>query len=67
MWNYKKVVEDLVQAISSQEKELAKKTTLLANLQGKLEHSGELYLSCSFQVKNTANLALVPAMQMLLS
>jgi hypothetical protein len=67
MWNYKKVVEDLVQAVSSQEKELSKKTALLANLQGKLEHSGELYLSCSFQVKNTANLALVPAMQMLLS
>jgi 2-succinyl-5-enolpyruvyl-6-hydroxy-3-cyclohexene-1-carboxylate synthase len=67
MQNYKKVVEDLVQAVSSQEKELADKTALLADLQGKLEHSGKLYLSCSFQVRIIANLAFVSAMQMPLS
>jgi hypothetical protein len=30
--NYKKVVEDLVQAVSSQEKELAEKNVLVADL-----------------------------------
>jgi hypothetical protein len=40
--NYKKVVEDLVQAVSLQE--LAKKTALVADLQGRLEHSGKLKL-----------------------
>jgi hypothetical protein len=31
--NYKKVVEDLVQVVSSQEKELAAKSALVADLQ----------------------------------
>jgi hypothetical protein len=31
--NYKKVLEDLVQVVSLQEKELAEKSTLMADLQ----------------------------------
>jgi hypothetical protein len=42
--NYKKVVEDLVQVGSSQEKELAKKSTLVADLQKQLENSGNFRL-----------------------
>jgi hypothetical protein len=40
--NYKKVVEDLVQVVSSQEKELAAKSSLVADLQQQLENSGNL-------------------------
>jgi hypothetical protein len=42
--NYKKVVEDLVQVVSSQEKELAEKSTLVADLQKRLENSGNFLL-----------------------
>jgi hypothetical protein len=42
--NYKKVVEDLVQVVSSQEKELAEKSMLVANLQKQLENSGNFLL-----------------------
>jgi hypothetical protein len=38
--NYKKVVADLVQIVSSQEKELAAKGALVADLQQQLENSG---------------------------
>jgi hypothetical protein len=44
--NYKKVVEDLVQVVSSQEKELVEKSSLMADLQKQLEDSGNFY--CSF-------------------
>jgi hypothetical protein len=37
-------VEDLVQAVSSQEKELAEKNFLVADLQGKLANSGNFLL-----------------------
>jgi hypothetical protein len=40
--NYKKVVEDLVQVVSSQEKELAEKSSLVADLRQQLENSGTL-------------------------
>jgi hypothetical protein len=36
------VVEDLVQVVSSQEKELATKSALVADLQQQLENSGNL-------------------------
>jgi hypothetical protein len=36
------VVEDLVQVVSSQEKELAKKSALVVDLQQQLENSGNL-------------------------
>jgi hypothetical protein len=39
--NYKKIVEDLVQVVSSQEKELVEKTVLVADLQGQIEQSGK--------------------------
>jgi hypothetical protein len=42
--NYKKVVEDLVQVVSSQEKELAEKSTLVVDLQKQLEDSGNFQL-----------------------
>jgi hypothetical protein len=42
--NYKKVVEDLVQVASSQEKELAEKSTLVADLQKQLKNSGNFLL-----------------------
>jgi hypothetical protein len=42
--NYRKVVEDLVQVVSSQEKELAEKSTLVADLQKQLENSGNFLL-----------------------
>jgi hypothetical protein len=38
-------VEDLVQVISSQEKELAEKSTLVADLQQQFENSGNFLLS----------------------
>jgi hypothetical protein len=38
-------VEDLVQVVSSQEKELAEKSTLVADLQQQLENSGNFLLS----------------------
>jgi hypothetical protein len=40
--NYKKVVEDLVQVVSSREKELAEKSSLVADLRHQLENSGTL-------------------------
>jgi hypothetical protein len=43
-------VEDLVQAVSSQEKELAEKSVLVADLQGKLAHSGNFLLPLMLQV-----------------
>jgi hypothetical protein len=46
--NYKKVVEDLVQVVSSQEKELADKSTLVADLQKQLENSGNFLLHFFF-------------------
>jgi hypothetical protein len=38
-------VEDLVQVVSSQEKELAKKGALVADLQQQLQNSGNFLLS----------------------
>jgi hypothetical protein len=38
-------VEDLVQVVRSQEKELAEKSTLVADLQQQLENSGNFLLS----------------------
>jgi hypothetical protein len=38
-------VEDLVQVVSSQEKELAEKSTLVADLQQQLKNSGNFLLS----------------------
>jgi hypothetical protein len=38
-------VEDLVQVVSLQEKELAEKSTLVADLQQQLENSGNFLLS----------------------
>jgi hypothetical protein len=46
--NYKKVVEDLVQVVISQEKELAEKSTLIAGLQKQLENSGNFLLPLFF-------------------
>jgi hypothetical protein len=43
-------VEDLVQAISSQEKELAEKNALVAELQEQLAHSGNFILPFILQV-----------------
>jgi hypothetical protein len=40
--NYKKLVEDLVQVVSLQEKELANKNALVADLQQQLENSGNI-------------------------
>jgi hypothetical protein len=48
--NYKKVVEDLVQAVSSQEKELAEKTALVADLQEKLARGCNFLLLLLLQV-----------------
>jgi hypothetical protein len=42
--NYKKVVEDLVQVVSSQEKELVEKSTLVVDLQKQLKNSGSFPL-----------------------
>jgi hypothetical protein len=48
--NYKKVVEDLVQAVSSQEKELAEKNVLVADTQEKLVCGGHLLFLLLLQV-----------------
>jgi hypothetical protein len=42
--NYKKVVEDLVQVVSLQEKELAEKSTLVVDLQKQIKNSGNFLL-----------------------
>jgi hypothetical protein len=42
------VVEDLVQVVSSQEKELAEKSTLVMDLQKQLENSGNFLLHYFF-------------------
>jgi hypothetical protein len=57
--NYKKFVEDPLQAVSLQEKELEEKIVLVADLQGRLEHSGKSNLSCSFQVRSTLLISLL--------
>jgi hypothetical protein len=48
--NYKKVVEDMVQAVSSQEKELAEKNVLVADLHEKLACGGNFLLLLPLQV-----------------
>jgi hypothetical protein len=66
--NYKKVVEDLVQVVSSQEKELAKKSTLVADLQQQIENSGNFLLSwtsLSAVMLSDQYFAYISAMQML--
>jgi hypothetical protein len=61
-------VEDLVQVVSSQEKELAEKSTLVADLQQQLENSGNFLLSktslSTFMLSNQY-FAYISAMQML--
>jgi hypothetical protein len=69
--NYKKVVEDLVQVVSSQERELAEKSTLVADLQKQLEDSGNFLLLlwqafCTFMLADQYS-AIISAMQMLSS
>jgi hypothetical protein len=66
--NYKKVVDDLVQVVSSQEKELAEKSTLVADLPKRLENSGNFLLpvtSLSTFVIADQYSAIISAMQML--
>jgi hypothetical protein len=62
------VVEDLVQVISSQEKELAEKSMLVADLQKQIENSGNFLLSLT-SVSTFAladqYFAIISAMQML--
>jgi hypothetical protein len=43
-------VEDLVQAVSSQEKELAEKSVLVADLQENLAHCGNFLVLLMLQV-----------------
>jgi hypothetical protein len=43
-------MEDLVQVVSLQEKELAEKSTLVADLQKQLENSGKFLLPLFWQV-----------------
>jgi hypothetical protein len=69
--NYKKVVEDLVQVVSSQEKELAEKSTLVADLQKQLENSGNFLLPfislasfCTFVLASQSSV-FISIMQML--
>jgi hypothetical protein len=50
--NYKKVVEDLVQVVSSQEKELVAKNALVADLQQQLENSGTFTLTSLFSFQS---------------
>jgi hypothetical protein len=61
-------VEDLVQVVSSQEKELAEKSTLVADLQQQLENSGNFILPLTnlstFALANQYS-AIISAMQML--
>jgi D-arabinose 5-phosphate isomerase GutQ len=66
--NYKKVVEDLVQVVSSQEKELAEKSTLVVDLQKQIENTGNFLLfltSLSTFALANKYLAINSAMQML--
>jgi hypothetical protein len=61
-------VEDLVQVVSSQEKELAEKSTLVADLQQQLENSGNFLLSwtsLSTFMLSDQYFAYISAMQML--
>jgi hypothetical protein len=61
-------VEDLVQVVSSQEKELAEKSTLVADLQQQLENSGNFLLSLislSTFVLSDQYFAIISTMQML--
>jgi hypothetical protein len=61
-------VEDLVQVISSQEKELAEKSTLVADLQKQLKNSGNFLLPLTslrtFTLADQYS-AIISAMQML--
>jgi hypothetical protein len=50
--NYKKIVEDLVQVVSSQEKELVEKTVFVADLQGQIEQSGKPCVIVSIFLRN---------------
>jgi hypothetical protein len=62
------VVEDLVQVISSQEKELAEKSMLMADLQKQIENSGNFLLplaSLSTFALADQYFAIISAMQML--
>jgi hypothetical protein len=62
------MVEDLVQVVSSQEKELAEKSTLVADLQKQIENSGNFLLSLiSLSTFALADqyFAIISAMQML--
>jgi hypothetical protein len=61
-------VEDLVQVVSSQEKELAEKSTLVANLQQQLKNSCNFLLSwtsLSIFMLSDQYFAYISAMQML--
>jgi hypothetical protein len=62
------MVEDLVQVVSSQEKELAEKSMLVADLQKQIENSGNFLLSLtslsSFALADQY-FAIISAMQML--
>jgi hypothetical protein len=61
-------VEDLVQVVSSQEKELAEKSTLVADLQQQLKNSSNFLLSLtslSTFVLSDQYFAIISAMQML--
>jgi hypothetical protein len=61
-------VEDLVQVVSSQEKELAEKSTLMADLQKQLKNSGNFLLpltSLSAFALADQYSAIISAMQML--
>jgi hypothetical protein len=63
-------VEDLVRVVSSQEKELAEKSTLVADLQQQIENSGNFLLSLtslSTFVLSDQYFAIISTMQMLLS
>jgi hypothetical protein len=63
-------VEDLVQVVSSQEKELAEKSALVADLQHPIENSGNFLLSLTILstfVLSNQYFAIISAMQMLLS
>jgi hypothetical protein len=61
-------VEDLVQVVISQEKELAEKSALVADLQQQLENSGNFLLSLislSTFVLSDQYFTIISAMQML--
>jgi hypothetical protein len=61
-------VEDLVQVVSSQEKELAEKSTLVVDLQQQLKNSGNFLLSwtsLSTFMLSDQYFAFISAMQML--